>query len=261
VNPVPASSGSGDEPDAGDRVEAAAERPPDAGASVDGALPTGEAKAAAVRGMFDRIAGRYDLLNRTLTFGMDVAWRRRAVRSLGLPASSLVLDLACGTGDFCRGSARAGYRPFGFDFAFGMLANARTDAPLVQADALRLPVANGCADGITCGFALRNVVDLRALFAEMARVLRPGGRIAILEVSEPSSRIVRAGHAAYFNHVVPFVGGLVSDRAAYRYLPRSVGYLPDPDDLLELIGAAGFARPRRLALAGGIAQLLTGTRA
>jgi demethylmenaquinone methyltransferase/2-methoxy-6-polyprenyl-1,4-benzoquinol methylase len=211
--------------------------------------------------MFDRISGRYDLLNRTLTLGMDVGWRRRAVRSLELPPSSLVLDLACGTGDFCRESSRSGYRPVGFDFAFGMLARARTDAPLVQADALRLPVADGRADGITCGFALRNVVDLSALFAEMARVSRPGGRIAILEVAVPSSRIVRAGHAVYFNHVVPFVGGLVSDRAAYRYLPRSVGYLPEPDELLALLRDSGFERPRRLALSGGIAQLLTGTRA
>ena len=241
--------------------------PPDPSSSGAGGrrgsepLPTGDAKAVAVRGMFDRISARYDLLNRTLTFGMDVAWRRRAVGSLDLPASSLVLDLACGTGDFCRELARSGYRPVGFDFAFGMLAHARTDAPLVQADALRLPAADGGADGITCGFALRNVVDLPALFAEMARVLRPGGRIAILEVAEPSNRFVRMGHSVYFSHVVPLVGGIVSDRAAYRYLPRSVAYLPDPSGLLELLRGAGFARPRRLALSRGIAQLLTGTRA
>jgi demethylmenaquinone methyltransferase / 2-methoxy-6-polyprenyl-1,4-benzoquinol methylase len=223
-------------------------------------LPAGVDKAAAVRGMFDRIAGRYDVLNRTLTLGMDVGWRRRAVRSLGLAPGARVLDLACGTGDLCRELSAAGYRPVGFDFAFGMLAHAKTSAPLVQADAQRLPVDDGRVDGITCGFALRNVVDLELLFAEMARVLRADGRIAILEVAEPSSRLVRAGHAAYFNHIVPFVGGLVSDRAAYRYLPRSVAYLPPPGELMALVREAGFTGTDRIALSGGIAQLIVGTR-
>ena len=223
-------------------------------------LPAGEEKAAAVRRMFDRIAGRYDLLNRTLTFGMDVRWRRRAVRSLLLARGARVADLACGTGDFCRELAAYGYQPVGFDFAFGMLANARTAAPLVQADALRLPVADGTIDGITCGFALRNVVDLGGLFAEMARVLRTDGRVAILEVAEPPNPLVRAGHSAYFNRVVPFVGGVLSDRAAYRYLPRSVEYLPPPAELVAMLRGAGFTGAHRVALSGGIAQLLVGTR-
>ncbi len=223
-------------------------------------LPAGADKAAAVRSMFDRIAGRYDVLNRALTFGLDVRWRRRAVDSLGLAGGSSVLDLACGTGDLCRELQAAGHHPVGFDFAFAMLANARTSAPLAQADALALPVADGRADGVTCGFALRNVADLGRLFDEMARVLRPGGRVAIIEVSEPSNPTLRAGHAAYFNHVVPFVGGIVSDREAYRYLPRSVTYLPSPAELVELLRTSGFVDARRVALSGGIAQLLTGTR-
>ncbi len=224
------------------------------------ALPRGAEKAVAVRAMFDRIADRYDLLNRILTFGMDVGWRRRAVHALGLASGALVLDVACGTGDLCREMRSAGLRAVGVDFAFGMLRAARTDAPLVQADALALPVAAESVDGVTCGFALRNVVDIGRLFEEMARVVRPGGRVAILEVAEPHGALRRAGHALYFRRVVPAVGALLSDGDAYRYLPRSVSYLPGPTALLEMLEGAGFDAPRRASLSGGIAQLLVGTR-
>ena len=224
-------------------------------------LPQGEQKALAVRTMFDGIARRYDLVNRIMTFGLDVRWRRRATRALGLPAGSLVLDLACGTGDFCRELARGGMRAIGFDFSFGMLAAARTATPLVQADILSLPVDDARADGITCGFALRNVVDLKALFSEMARVVHSGGRIALLEVAEPRSRILRWGHLIYFNKIVPFIGGVLSNREAYSYLPASVAYLPPPDQLLEMLHVAGFPDAHRISLSGGVSQLLVGTRA
>lgn len=223
-------------------------------------LPQGEEKARAVRGLFDTIAGRYDLVNRVMTFGMDVGWRRRAIRELHLPGGSLVADLACGTGDFCRELRGKGYRAVGFDFSFGMLASARTDAPLVQADILRLPMAGGAADGATCGFALRNVVDLGALFEECARVVRPEGRIALLEASEPDHPLMRAGHHVYFHRVVPLIGGALSDREAYRYLPRSMAYLPVTGEMLAMLRRAGFADARRIPLAGGIAQLFVGTR-
>jgi demethylmenaquinone methyltransferase / 2-methoxy-6-polyprenyl-1,4-benzoquinol methylase len=228
--------------------------------SPDTALPAGPEKAAAVRAMFDRISGRYDLLNRILTLGMDVGWRRRAVRALGLPPGSRVLDLACGTGDFCRELSAAGMRPVGFDFALGMLRSARTEAPLAQADILALPVADAVGDGATCGFALRNVVSITALFEETARVLRPGGRFAILEVATPSNPLVRAGHAAYFDHVVPAIGGVLSDGAAYRYLPRSVSYLAPPEELGRMLREAGFDDVRRRELSAGAAQLITGSR-
>ena len=224
-------------------------------------LPQGEQKARAVRTMFDGIARRYDLVNRIMTFGLDVWWRRRATRALGLARGSLVFDLACGTGDFCRELSRSGMRAIGFDFSFGMLASARTTVPLVQADIVSLPVPDGRADGITCGFALRNVVDLKALFAEMARVLRSGGKIALLEVSEPRSRLLRWGHSIYFNKIVPFIGGLLSDREAYSYLPASVAYLPPRSELLDMLHAAGFTDARRVSLSGGVSQLLVGTRA
>lgn len=224
-------------------------------------LPEGEEKRRAVRALFDSISGRYDLVNRVMTLGMDVGWRRRAVRELRLPGGSLVLDLACGTGDLCNELQRNGYRTAGFDFSHGMLAAARTHAPLVEADVLRLPVSDGAADGVTCGFALRNVVGLDAFFAELARVVRPDGRIALLDASEPDNRVMRAGHGVYFRHVVPRIGGVLSDAAAYAYLPRSMAYLPAPAEIVAMLCAAGFPDARRIQLSGGITQLLTGTRA
>ena len=223
-------------------------------------LPDPSRKAQVVRGMFDRISTRYDLVNRVMTFGMDVGWRRRAVRELRLPGGALVADLACGTGDLCDELLTGGYRAVGFDFSHGMLRNAGTSAPLVEADALRLPLADGSVDGATCGFALRNVTEVTALFAETARVLRPGGRVAFLETSEPDGRLLRAGHAVYFKRIVPLIGGALSDREAYRYLPRSMAYLPEPARLLSMLADAGFAGIERISLGGGVAQLLVGTR-
>jgi demethylmenaquinone methyltransferase/2-methoxy-6-polyprenyl-1,4-benzoquinol methylase len=141
-----------------------------------------------------------------------------------------------------------------------MLRNAGTSAPLVEADALRLPLADGRTDGATCGFALRNVTELTALFAETARVLRSGGRVAFLETSEPDGRLLRAGHAVYFRRIVPLIGGALSDKEAYRYLPRSMAYLPEPGRLLSMLGDAGFTEVERIQLGGGVAQLLLGTR-
>jgi demethylmenaquinone methyltransferase/2-methoxy-6-polyprenyl-1,4-benzoquinol methylase len=223
-------------------------------------LPQGEEKVRAVRTMFDTIAPRYDLVNRLMTFRMDVGWRRTTVARLDLPVGARVLDLACGTGDLCRELAASDLRPVGVDLSFGMLAAARTSAPLVHADVLRLPVPGGQADGATCGFALRNFVDLEAFFVELARVVRPGGRIALLEVAEPPNPVLRWGHGLYFGAVVPRIGALLSDGAAYRYLPKSVAYLPEPEVMLEMLAGAGFVRPRRDLLSAGIAQLLTATR-
>jgi len=223
-------------------------------------LPEGDEKVRAVRAMFDTIAPRYDLVNRLMTFRMDVGWRRTTVRRLDLPPGSTVLDLACGTGDLCRELAAGELRPIGVDLSFGMLAAARTDAPLVHADILRLPMPDRSVDGATCGFALRNLVELGAFFAELGRVVRPGGRIALLEVAQPPNPILRWGHGVYFGGVVPRIGGLLSDGAAYRYLPKSVAYLPEGDQMLEMLARSGFLRPRRDLLSVGIAQLLTATR-
>jgi demethylmenaquinone methyltransferase / 2-methoxy-6-polyprenyl-1,4-benzoquinol methylase len=223
-------------------------------------LPTGEAKVRAVRGMFDAIAPRYDLVNRVMTFGLDRGWRRKAVAALSLPPGALVLDLAAGTGDLCRDLQTAGHRPVGVDLSWGMLAAACTTAPLVQADVTRLPVPDGRADGATCGFALRNLADLDGFLAELARVIRPGGRVAVLEVSEPDSALLRWGHGVYFGKVVPRIGGLLSDRSAYRYLPRSAAYLPPAPELVRRFDDAGFPGTTRRPLGAGAAQLLVGTR-
>jgi demethylmenaquinone methyltransferase/2-methoxy-6-polyprenyl-1,4-benzoquinol methylase len=230
-----------------------------AGVSAPG-LPEGEDKARTVRRLFDSVAGRYDLVNRVMTFGMDAGWRRRTVRELRLPGGALVLDLACGTGALCEDLRRSGYRAIGFDFSDGMLSVATTHAPLVRADVLRLPMSDASADGATCGFALRNVTDLQALFDEAARVVRPGGRVALLETSEPGNRLMRSGHAVYFHHVAPFIGGVLSRREAYLYLPRSTAYLPSPPRMVVMLRAAGFPDAERLQLSGGIVQLLVGTR-
>lgn len=223
-------------------------------------LPTGDEKVTAVRSMFDAIAPRYDMVNRIMTFRLDVRWRKKAVAELGLPSGSRVIDLASGTGDLCIDLRRAGLQPLSFDLSFGMLAADRSRAPRSQADVLRLPLADASVDGATCGFALRNLVDLPAFFHELARVVRPGGRIALLDVGVPKSRLIRLGHGFYFGKVVPKIGGLLSDGAAYRYLPKSVAYLPDPDVMLGHLRAAGFSDARHRIFSGGITQLLTATR-
>lgn len=223
-------------------------------------LPQGEEKVRAVRDMFDTIAPRYDMVNRVMTFRLDVRWRRTAVRRLALPAGSTVLDLASGTGDLCIDLRRVGLRPVSMDLSFGMLSADRSGVPRVQADILRLPVPDGAVDGVTCGFALRNLLDLPTFFAELARVVRPGGRIALLDVGVPHNRLVRAGNDVYFGKVVPRIGALLSDGAAYRYLPKSVAYLPSRDQLVQLLRDAGFPDAEHDQLTGGLTQLMVGTR-
>jgi demethylmenaquinone methyltransferase / 2-methoxy-6-polyprenyl-1,4-benzoquinol methylase len=223
-------------------------------------LPQGDEKAAAVREMFDSIAPRYDLVNRIMTFRLDVRWRRKAVRLLALRPGSTVIDLASGTGDLCVDLSRAGHRPISIDFSFGMLAADRSGSPRVQADILRLPLPDGSVDGATCGFALRNLVDLPTFFAELGRVVRPGGRIALLDVSIPGNPVVRWGHGVYFGKVVPRIGSLLSNRAAYRYLPKSVAYLPAAEVMVRSLRDSGFADAEHQLLSGGITQLLLGTR-
>ena len=223
-------------------------------------LPAGSEKARVVREMFDRIAPRYDLVNRVMTFGLDVGWRRKAIDALQLEPGAVVLDVACGTGDLCRELHERGMKAIGLDVSRGMLEAAHGCTALVQADGLLLPIKDGAADAITCGFALRNVVDLQKLFEEFSRTLGPGGRIAILEVAEPESAVARAGHHAYFKKVVPLIGRVLSDREAYSYLPASTAYLPPPARLAEMMSTVGLEGFRREALALGAAQLITAAR-
>jgi demethylmenaquinone methyltransferase/2-methoxy-6-polyprenyl-1,4-benzoquinol methylase len=236
-------------------------RPSDGSALWDrDTLPEGAEKQRAVREMFDAIAPRYDLVNRIMTFRLDVRWRRRAVRDLALPAGATVLDLASGTGDLCIDLAEAGLRPISMDLSYGMLAADRSGSPRAQADILRLPVDTASVDGLTCGFALRNLVDLGEFFAEAARVVRPGGRIALLDVGVPHNPLVRFGNSIYFGRIVPLIGRLLSDGAAYRYLPRSVAYLPPREELVSMLRDRGFSDAIHHQLSGGLTQLMTATR-
>lgn len=223
-------------------------------------LPEGRDKAAMVQDMFDAIAPRYDLVNRIMTFRLDVRWRRRAVRDLRLVPGSRVLDLASGTGDLCIDLRRAGLDPISMDLSFGMLSNDRSGAPRAQADILRLPVPDGSVDGIICGFALRNLVDLDVFFRECARAIRPGGRVALLDVGVPHNPLVRFGNNIYFGKVVPRIGAILSDGPAYRYLPKSIAYLPDRAVLVQKLRDAGFGDATHTQLSGGLTQLMVGTR-
>ncbi len=220
-------------------------------------LPQGDAKRIAVKSIFDRIAKRYNRVNRIITFGLDIYWRKKTVADLELPTGSVVMDLACGTADLCREISRASMIPMGVDLSMGMLLAARTDAPLLQGDLLALPLADQSADGAVCGFALRNLVDLNVFFAELARIVRPNGRIALLDASEPENKILRFGHRIYFQTIVPRIGALLSDKEAYAYLPKSLAYLPPWQELKQQLHKSGFTNIRRRTFVG--AQLISAT--
>jgi demethylmenaquinone methyltransferase/2-methoxy-6-polyprenyl-1,4-benzoquinol methylase len=227
----------------------------------DDVLPAARDKAPFVREMFDRIAPSYDRVNRVMTFGLDLSWRRRLVDALGLPVGARVLDLACGTGDLLTILARRGMRPVGLDLSIGMLSEVGRAVPLVQGVGEHLPFAQASFDAVTCGFAVRNFADLAQVLSEVARVLRPGGGFGILEVAVPERRTVRALHGLYFQRIVPRIGAaLSSDRRAYAYLPRSVVYLPTPAELAVALERAGFLSPRRVVVGLGAAQLVVATR-
>jgi len=210
--------------------------------------------------MFDAIASRYELVNKLMTFGLDARWRRRAVSDLRLPVASVVLDVAAGTGDFTRELARQGHFAVATDLSYGMLHAGRDVRERVQANAAMLPFRSAGFDGVTCGYALRNFTDLQGTLDEMSRVLRPGGRLSLLEVAEPRSGLWRAGFRLWFRRVVPFIGSLLSDRAAYHYLPQSTAYLPESDEIVRMLNRAGFSAVNHRRVMGGLNQQFLATR-
>jgi demethylmenaquinone methyltransferase/2-methoxy-6-polyprenyl-1,4-benzoquinol methylase len=221
-------------------------------------VASGRLPAESVRAMFDRIAPVYDAMNRTMTAGLDRRWRRISAQSVVRPGD-VVLDACCGTGDLAIADAAAGGRVTGLDFSERMLERARRKAPeleWVSGDMLALPFADASFDAATVGFGVRNVDDLARGLAELRRVLRVGGRLGILEITRPRGPLAPF-YRLWFDGVVPRVGKLLPGGSAYTYLPASVRRFPGPEELAELIAAAGFTDVRYRTFAGGIVALHT----
>ncbi|HEX5449349.1 MAG TPA: ubiquinone/menaquinone biosynthesis methyltransferase [Gaiellaceae bacterium] len=222
----------------------------------------------AVRTMFDRIAPVYDAMNRVMTMGLDLRWRRLTAAAVVQPGDR-VLDAACGTGDLAVADVRAGAaRVTGLDFSEGMLARARKKTVPVesgaiewlQGDMLALPFADGTFDAYTVGFGVRNASDLALALSEARRVLRPGGRIAILEITRPRG-VLKPFFTLWFDKVVPLLGRLLPGGSAYSYLPASVRRFPGAEELARLLHDAGFGDVRFRLLGGSIVALHTGVAA
>src|ERR1700757_5200975 len=213
-----------------------------------------------VRAMFDRIAPVYDVMNRVMTVGLDVRWRRLAAESAVRPGDR-VLDAACGTGDLAIADLKAGAGTVtGLDFSERMLERARRKAPLdwVQGDMLALPFEDASFDAATVGLGVRNVADLELALRELRRVLRPGGRLAILEITQPRG-LLRPFFSLWFDRIVPLLGKVLPGGSAYTYLPASVRRFPNAEDLAELMRASGFGDVRFRLLGGTIVALHTGS--
>lgn len=231
-------------------------------------------KRAFVREMFARIAPRYDLLNRLMTFGMDAGWRARAARlAVGQAAAPFVLDLATGTGDFAMTLQQLApaARVIGLDLVYEMLAYAQGknaarrgtgsgELPLLAGDALDLPFPADTFDAVTSAFMLRNVESLERAFAEMARVLKPGGRAVALEITQPRLPLWSALYKFYFYRLVPVLGGAISDRDAYRYLPDSAARFMSAEELARVMRGAGLAEVKYELLNVGTVAVHAGTK-
>jgi demethylmenaquinone methyltransferase/2-methoxy-6-polyprenyl-1,4-benzoquinol methylase len=221
--------------------------------------------------MFDAIAPRYDLLNHLLSAGIDRRWRAKAIASLQLTGRETLIDVCTGTADVALEAGRRAARVLGVDFAGAMLAlglakvrraGADRRITLVRGDAMRLPAGDATADAVTVAFGIRNVQRPEAACAEMARVLRPGGRLAILEFGMPRIPGVAALYRWYFSRVLPFIGRRISGHtAAYSYLPASVGSFPPPAEFVTLLRQSGFAQVRADPLTFGIVYLYTAIKA
>lgn len=225
--------------------------------------PTAAKDAALVQRMFDRVARRYDLANQVLSLGSDQHWRRVAVRALDLPPGARVLDVAAGTGRLSEALLEAGHRPVALDFSWEMLAAgaAQLDLAWVNGDGTRLPFPDGVFDGVTIGFGLRNLPDPARGLAEMARVVRPGGRLVVLEFSTPTARWFREVYRRYLVAAVPRIARVASsDPRAYRYLAESILAWPDQPGLARVIAGAGWTDPQWTNLTGGIVAVHRATR-
>jgi demethylmenaquinone methyltransferase / 2-methoxy-6-polyprenyl-1,4-benzoquinol methylase len=222
---------------------------------------TGTLPAEGVRSMFDRIAPVYDLMNRVMTAGLDQRWRRLTVRRV-VSTGDRVLDACCGTGDLAVAAREAGAAEVvGLDFSGPMLERARRKEPgieWVQGDLLELPFEDCSFDAVTVGFGVRNVDDLERGLAELRRVLKPGGRVGVLEITRPRGPL-KIFYRLWFDVLIPLAGRILPGGKAYTYLPASVRRFPGPDELAVLMREQGFGRVEYALLAGGIVALHTGT--
>lgn len=222
---------------------------------------TGSLAPGEVRRLFDRIAPVYDPMNRLMTAGLDRSWRRLAVEAVVQPGDR-VLDACCGTGDLAVAAERDGGIVTGVDFSARMLERAGRKSGTVtwvEGDVLALPFADGTFDAATVGFGVRNVADLEAALAELWRVLRPGGRLAILEITQPRG-VLRPFFSLWFDRIVPLLGNLLPGGKAYTYLPASVRRFPGAEELVKMLEAQGFGQVRMRLLGGTIVALHTGVR-
>ena len=222
---------------------------------------TGVLAPDAVRRMFDRIAPVYDLMNHTMTAGLDRRWRRTTARAVVRPGDR-VLDACCGTGDLAIEAERRGGRVVGLDFSERMLERARGKSGTidwVQGDALALPFADGEFDAATVGFGVRNLEDLERGLRELLRILRPGGRLAVLEITQPRG-LLRPFFRFWLDMLVPLAGKVLPGGKAYTYLPASIRRFPGPEDLSAAFERAGFQRVSFRLLGGGVVALHTGER-
>ena len=222
--------------------------------------------------MFDAIAPRYDFLNHVLSAGMDRGWRDRAVDALSLSSGARVLDLCTGTGDLAIAIVHraSGATVVGIDFAGEMVRLARVKVTaaaldrrirLVRGDATSIPLPDGSCDAATIAFGIRNVAEPQRALAELARVIKPGGRLAILEFGEPRIPGIRTLYSWYFRYLLPLIGRLVSNhQSAYSYLPASVGAFPPPSEFSRVLAATGFSHVRAVPLTFGIVYLFTAER-
>lgn len=222
-------------------------------------LPSEATKAAFVQEMFDDISTKYDITNRIITLRMDLKWRNYAISTLGLATGSTILDVACGTGDFVRMLNAQSHKTIGVDFSLGML-RASQESNLIQADANKLPFSNNTFDGLTCGFAIRNFVDLDQVLREISRIVKIGARIAIVEVSRPSNPLLRSLHSIYFDRIMPVVGSIISSSNAYSYLSASTAYLPTEPILKQKLINAGFSNIQFKYFLFGSAQVISANK-
>ena len=223
-------------------------------------VETGRLAPDAVRTMFDRISPVYDAMNRTMTLGLDRRWRRAAAEAV-VRYGDRVLDACCGTGDLAIAAKEAGGGSVtGLDFSLRMLERARAksrEIEWVQGDLLALPFDDASFDAATVGFGVRNLDNLDLGLAELRRVLRPGGRLAILEITQPRG-VLAPFYRLWFDRLVPLLGRVLPGGSAYTYLPASVRRFPGPEDLAALLREAGFEDVRWRLFAGSIVALHTG---